>query len=188
MVIRHDFFEDRVEKLFHLADTIEAIFTDAGLDYRIVGGLAVYLYVESAAPDAGRLTRDIDIVVRREDLQKIASAAEKHNFSLRHAAGVDMLVNNHEPSARGAVHLVFSGEKVRADYLTDVPPLGQQQVLRGLRLLPLDDLIQMKLTSYRLKDQTHLRDLLDAGLVDDNMESRLSPPLAERLTRIRNLE
>ena len=48
------FFEKRVEQLFDLAGRVEAAFAAAGLDYRVIGGLAVYLYVEEAEPDAGR--------------------------------------------------------------------------------------------------------------------------------------
>jgi hypothetical protein len=53
------FFEKRVEQLFDLAGRVEAAFAAAELEYRVIGGLAVYLYVEEAEPDAGRLTRDI---------------------------------------------------------------------------------------------------------------------------------
>ena len=63
------FFEKRVEDLFALASRVEQAFDAAGLEYRVVGGLATYLYVEEREPDAGRLTKDIDIVVRREDLE-----------------------------------------------------------------------------------------------------------------------
>ena len=81
----------------------------------MVGGLATYLYVESVEPDAGRLTRDIDIAVRREDLERIVKAVEPFGLKDRHVAGVDMLIEGGEP-ARRAVHLVFTGEKVRAEY------------------------------------------------------------------------
>jgi hypothetical protein len=70
------FFEERFEDLFNLAQRVEAAFAAAGLEYRVVGGLATYLYVEEAEPDAGRLTKDIDIAVRREDLQAIAEAVK----------------------------------------------------------------------------------------------------------------
>jgi hypothetical protein len=70
------FFEERVKNLFNLAERVEKAFSAARLEYRVVGGLAAYLYVEQVEPDAGRLTKDIDIVVRREDLEKIAKAAE----------------------------------------------------------------------------------------------------------------
>jgi hypothetical protein len=39
----------------------------------------------------------------------------------------------------------------------------------------------MKLTSFRDKDRTHLRDMLEVGLIDDSWKARLPEPLAERL-------
>lgn len=39
----------------------------------------------------------------------------------------------------------------------------------------------MKLTSFRDKDRTHLRDLLDVGLIDASWCQRLVPELAARL-------
>jgi hypothetical protein len=44
----------------------------------VVGGLAAYLYVENVEPDAGRLTKDIDILVRREDLSRIREAVSDY--------------------------------------------------------------------------------------------------------------
>ena len=73
-VLVTSFFETRVEQLFDLAQRIEQVFAAAGLEYRVVGSLAAYLYVEEQDPDAGRLTRDIGVVVRREELPKIAKA------------------------------------------------------------------------------------------------------------------
>jgi len=37
------FFEKRVEPLFDLAGRVEAAFAAAGIEYRVIGGLAVYL-------------------------------------------------------------------------------------------------------------------------------------------------
>ncbi len=109
------FFEQRVENLFNLAERVEAAFAAAGLEYRVAGGLAAYLYVEEVEPDAGRLTRDIDITVRRADLERIAKAVEPFGLQYRHVAGVDMLVQAGGPSARRAVHLIFTGERVRPE-------------------------------------------------------------------------
>src|SRR4051812_34959299 len=81
MLVTNAFFEERVEQLFDLAALVERIFSSAGLDYRVVGGLATYLYVEEVEPDAGRLTRDIDVAVRRVDLDRIAQAAESFGFA-----------------------------------------------------------------------------------------------------------
>ena len=181
----NSFFEERVEQLFNLANRVDRAFRAAGLDYRVVGGLATYLYVEEAEPDAGRLTKDIDILVRREDLDQIARAVEPLGLKYRHVAGVDMLVQIGEPSARRAVHMVFAGEKVRPEYPEPVPPLGHSAKLRGIHLVPLIDLVRMKLTSLRLKDQTHLQDLDEAGLITPDIETGLSPVLRERLAEVR---
>lgn len=187
-VFVNSFFEKRVEQLFDLAEAIERIFASAGLEYRVVGGLATYLYVEQAEPDSGRLTKDVDIAVRREDLQKIARAAEQFGLEYRHAAGVDMLVHAAQPSARRAVHLVFTAEKVRPDYPEKTPELGPPVTLQGVRLMPLADLVRMKLTSFRAKDEAHLKDLDDARLITSEIESHLSEVLRERLARMRSRE
>ena len=179
------FFEERVEQLFSLAELVERIFSSAGLEYRLVGGLAAYLYVEEVEPDAGRLTKDIDVIVRRQDLQRISDAAQAFGFEHRHVAGVDMLVRSAEPSARRAVHLVFTGEKVRPEYPESAPELGSFRTVRGLRLIPLADLVRMKLTSFRASDEAHVKDLDEAGLITPEIEAGLSSVLADRLAQVR---
>ncbi|MGA3028656.1 MAG: hypothetical protein ABSF98_28250 [Bryobacteraceae bacterium] len=184
-VFVNTFFEKRVNQLFDLAERIEAAFSSSGIEYRIVGGLAVYLYIEEIEPDAGRLTKDIDIAVRREDLQKIAKAVEPFGLQLRHVAGVDMLVQTAEPLARRAVHLVFAGEKVREEYAEPAPQIGPGRRLRGIPLIPLADLVCMKLTSFRARDEAHLKDLDDAGLITPEIEAGLATILRERLAQVR---
>ena len=179
------FFEKRVDQLFDLAALVEKVFASAGLEYRVVGGLAAYLYVEEAEPDAGRLTKDIDIAVRRADLDKIKQAVEAFGLQYRHVAGVDMLIQTGAPSARRSVHMIFSGEKVRPDYPEPTPELGPSRTVKGIRLAPLGDLVRMKLTSFRTRDETHLKDLDDAGLITPDIEADLSPVLKERLAQVR---
>ena len=180
------FFEERLERLFDLAQVVEKLFTAAGLDYRVVGGLAAYLYVEEAQPDAGRLTRDIDIVARRQDIDAIAAAAPAFGLEYRHVAGVDMLVQAADPSARRAVHIVFSGEKVREAYPEPTPEIGICRILHGVRLTPLADLVRMKLSSFRLKDQVHLQDLDEAGLITPEIEGGLGDAHRTRLAEVRS--
>ena len=182
------FFEKRVEQLFDLAGRVEAAFAAAGLEYRVIGGMAVYLYVEEAEPDAGRLTRDIDIAVRREDLDRIARAVEPFGMEYRHSAGVDMLVQTGAASARRAVHMIFTGEKVRPNYPEPVPDIGPCRILQGVRLVPLADPVRMKLTSFRAKDETHLKDLDEAGLIAPEIEAGLPETLRARLVQVRARE
>jgi hypothetical protein len=184
-VFVNSFFEKRVEQLFELAGVVERIFVSAGLNYRVVGGLAAYLYVEEREPDAGRLTKDIDIAVRREDLAAIAKAAETFGLQYRHVAGIDMLVQKGQPSARRAVHMIFTGEKVREDYPEATPAFGNFRTFHGIRVVSLGDLVRMKLSSFRLKDQMHLKDLDEAGLITNDIEGELSPVHRERLGAVR---
>ncbi len=49
------------------------------------------------------------------------------------------------------------------------------------RVVALESLVRMKLTSFRDKDRMHLRDFLEVGLIDANWIERFSPELAARL-------
>jgi len=44
--------------------------------------------------------------------------------------------------------------------------------------------VQMKLTSFRDKDRTHLRDLIGVGSIDQSWTARLPPELAARLQQL----
>ena len=99
-----------------------------------------------------------------------------------------MLVQTAEPSARRAVHMIFTGEKVRAKYPEPAPVIGPCRTLRGIRLVPLADLVRMKLTSFRSKDETHLKDLDEAGLITPEIEAGLSETLCARLAQVRARE
>ena len=54
------------------------------------------------------------------------------------------------------------------------------------KILTLRALVQIKLTAFRDKDRTHLRDLLDVGLIDDTWGKLYPPELAERLQLLVN--
>jgi hypothetical protein len=183
----NSFFEKRLEQILELASLVDKALSAARVEYRVVGGLATYLYVEEANPDAGRLTRDIDIAVQRPDLDRIAQAVRPFGLEYRHAAGLDMLIQVGEP-ARRAVHLVFTGEKVRPHYSEPVPELGSSHTIQGIHLIALPDLVRMKLTSFRAKDEAHLKDLDEAGLITPEIVAALSPVLLERLVQVRSRE
>jgi len=97
-----------------------------------------------------------------------------------------MLVDAAQPKARSAVHLVFVGEKVRADYPEAVPELSPAaETPEGILLAPVADLVRMKLTSFRLKDKVHLQDLDGVGLITPEIEAQLPGVLRARLRELR---
>jgi hypothetical protein len=82
------------------------------------------------------------------------------------------------------VHVVFSGEKVRPEYLLPVPDVTDTEQTPEFRLLNLEPLVRMKLTSFRRKDQVHLLDLAEVGLVDESWVTRVPAELKERLQEL----
>lgn len=181
-------YDTHVEQLFERVRQLHKCFGAAGIPYRIVGGLAVFFHVSERDPVRGRVTADVDAGVRRDDLPRIVEAARQEGWSYRRVAGVDMLVDEERPRARSAVHLVFLNERVRPEYLESVPASAPVMTSEGILLASVADLVQMKLTSYRLKDRVHIQDLDSVGLITPEMEAKLSKPLKQRLAEIRATE
>jgi hypothetical protein len=144
--------------------------------------------VQQKDPLAARMTRDIDVAIHRRDLAAVAEAGQAYGFEYRHAAGVDMLVDRLAPERRSAVHFVFAGEKVRPEYPEPVPPFSVAiRTAEGLLLAPVSDLVRMKLTSFRLRDQVHLKDMDTVGLITPEIEASLPELLLARLHHLRTL-
>ena len=57
-------------------------------------------------------------------------------------------------------------------------------VAEDFRILSLEALVKMKLNSFRRKDQVHLLDLLEVGLIDQSWLPRLQPEQATRLQQL----
>ncbi len=181
--------DKHVEQLFDVMRRLHSALTEARIEYRIIGGMAIFLQISERNHDAARLTRDVDVAVDRNDLQRIAKAAGAFGFRYRHVAGVDMLVDAKEPKARSAVHLVFVREKVRREYLEPVPGFTKPTVTKeGILLAPVADLVRMKLTSFRLKDRLHLLDMDSVDLITPEIEQGLPEALRDRLDQVRKEE
>jgi hypothetical protein len=156
----------------------------ARIAYAVAGGNAVAAWVSRVDEAAVRNTQDVDIILRRADLPAARAALEQAGFVYRHAASIDMFLDGPDAKARDAVHIVFASEKVRPDYATAVPDVSESEETETFRLVSLEALVRMKLTSFRDKDRVHLRDLIDVGLVDASWLNRLPSPLQPRLQEI----
>ena len=85
--------------------------------------------------------------------------------------------------------MVFTGEKVRPEYLEPVPGFSEPtRTAEGILVAPVADLVHMKLTSFRLKDQVHIQDMDSVGLITPEIENSLSAALRERLEKVRAIE
>jgi hypothetical protein len=184
-------FEERVFELIGTLQKLSVPLERAGVPHELVGGLAVFLHVENADSTHSSLTRDIDVMILREDLPRVVAIAEENGFRFRHSSGLDMLLYGDTNSARNAVHLLFTGEKVKAAQLEPHPTI--RPVRTGLHgqdflVIPVGDLVRMKLSSNRDKDRVHIRGMEAAGLITKAVEDGLSEDLGARLRHVRETE
>lgn len=153
----------------------------AGVAYAVIGGNAVAAWVGKVDQAAVRFTQDVDLLIRRDDLAPAKAALEAAGFIYRHVAGVDLFLDGPNAAARDAVHVIFAGEKVRPQYVLPAPDVLECEQSEAFKVLRLDALVRMKLTSFRDKDKTHLRDMLEVGLIDASWLAKFPAELAPRL-------
>lgn len=156
----------------------------AAIPYAVVGGNAVAAWVSEVDEAAVRNTQDVDILLRRADLDRAKEALAGVGFIYRHSSGIDMFLDGRGAKARDAVHVVFAGEKVRKEYAAPAPDVDEFKTTPTCRVLNLDALVRMKLTSFRDKDRTHVRDLIGVGLIDRTWIQQLPPELGARLQEL----
>jgi hypothetical protein len=170
-----------VEKVRARLDRAVAALEGAGIPYAVAGGNAVAAWVSRVDEEAVRNTRDVDIVLRRSDLDRAKTALGAAGFVFRHVKNVDMFLDGPNAKARDAIHVVFAGEKISPDYVAPAPDVTEADVSGPFHVVDLEPLVRMKLTSYRLKDRVHLLDMIDVGLIDGTWPSRFPGELADRL-------
>jgi hypothetical protein len=170
-----------VEKVRERLLRATAALESAQIPYAVAGGNAVAVWVTRVDESAVRNTRDVDILIRRSDLDAVKSALLGAGFEYKHTADLDLFLDGPGARPRDAVHIIFAGEKVRPDELLPNPEVTESVPSDRFRVLDLEALVRIKLTAYRDKDRTHLRDLLDVGLLDAGWCRRYPAELAGRL-------
>lgn len=156
----------------------------AGVPYAVAGGNAVAAWVSRVDTAAVRNTQDVAILLNRSDLDRAKTALEAAGFVYRHVGGIDVFLDGPNAKPRDGVHIVFAGEKVRPHEPAANPSVDDSEADALFRVLSLQALVQIKLTAYRDKDRTHLRDLIEVGLIDATWLDRLPAELAARLKTI----
>ncbi|MBX9791580.1 MAG: hypothetical protein K2Y37_21880 [Pirellulales bacterium] len=168
------------DRLRRAAQALES----AGIPYAVAGGNAVAAWVSEVDEAAVRNTQDVDLLIRRGDFERSKLALAAAGFVYRHSSGIDMFLDGPEAKARDAVHILFANERVRADCTQLAPDVDEVKPTSTFRVLDLPALLRMKLTSFRRKDQVHVLDLIEVGLVDASWVPRLPGELGARLQEL----
>ena len=169
-------------------ERITKILTEANVSFAVIGGMGVNAHLLASQNRAHTFaTRDVDLLVQRDDLPAITQAAETAGYRARKMMGGFMLLRQGQQPAE-AIHLVFSGEKSRSDNPLPHPPIRpEQKEVFGISIpvAELGDLVRMKLNSFRPKDVAHLEILDACGLITPQMEQQLPSILNDRLVEAR---
>ena len=89
---------------------------------------------------------------------------------------------NGKPSQ--GIHVLFAERKVRSEYATATPSIDQAVDIEGRSIVELATLVEMKLNRFRRKDQTHLMDMIQIGLIDSTWPGRFAKNLGDRLQEL----
>jgi hypothetical protein len=174
-----------VEKVRNRLLCVTVTLEQAGVGYAVVGEQAVAAWVASVDEAAVRNTQDVDVLLARADFQRARQALEAAGFVYQRVLDVDCFLDGPDAKPRDAVHVVFADEKVRPGDAIPTPGVAlAERFPSGMNVVSLDALVRMKLTSFRRKDQMHLIDMIDVGLIGEQTLAGLPELLAERLREL----
>jgi len=186
--------ERYMETLKAKAKAISEALREAGVPHAVVGGLSVAAHVARVDETAVRNTRDLDILLNRADLGRVAEVLKPLGYTQRKVLGVTAFVpkagTGRKRRFAEGIHVVFANERVRPEYVCPAPALTKDAVIRareGYACLALKDLVRMKLTSHRLKDQVHIQDLLGMKLISGRVRQSLETELLARLRQVEQI-
>ena len=170
-----------VEKVRERLERACRALEESQVPYAVIGGHAVAAWVATIDDGAVRNTRDVDLLLREEDLSRAAEALLRVGFHRDAVMGITVFLDGPDGKPSQGIHVLLAGRKVRESYATPAPDTDEVMLINGKRIVDLSELVGMKLNSYRRKDQTHLLDLIGVGLISKSWPARFPPPLAERL-------
>jgi hypothetical protein len=174
-----------VQRVEELLRRVTGALAQAGMPHAIIGGNAVAAWVSAVDPDAVRATKDVDLLIRRSDFERIARVLKPVGLVPAEVLGVSMFVDEKDPSPKTGVHVLFANEPIRPDDPCPAPDVDRSRIgVLGYRIVELPELVQMKLLAFRLRDQTHLVDMFSVGLIDASWKERLPPELQARFEQV----
>lgn len=173
-----------VEKVRQRLLRTSEILTKAEIPFAVVGGNAVAAWVSRVDEAAVRNTQDVDILIRREDFDRVKEAMEAAGFVYGKSMNVDFFLDGPDAKIRDSVHLLFASEHVKVNDPIKTPDISRIDQTGQFPVVELEALVAMKLVAFRDKDRTHLRDMIGIELIDATWPARFPETLGERLQQL----
>ena len=113
-----------------------------------------------ANADYVRTTKDVDVCMRRVDLERAAIALKPHGFELTEVKGIPMFFDGSDATPKQAVHIVLAEDPV--------PDIGEgvRDETFHWKRVELDRLLTMKMIANRAHDHVHVMNLYRSGAID----------------------
>jgi hypothetical protein len=124
--------------------------------------------------------------LNESDLEQATAALSQVGFVRDRVMDVIVFLDGPDGKPSQGIHILLAGRKVKESYISASPQVDQSQMIDGKRIVNLTELIRMKLNSFRDKDRTHLRDMIQVGLIDPTWPERLELELGLRLQELMN--
>lgn len=158
-----------------------AALNGAQIPYAVIGGNAVAAWVATIDDGAVRNTRDVDLLLSEMDLDRATAALQAVGFVRDSVMDVIVFLDGPNGKPSQGLHILLADRKVKPEYASPTPDVQQVVEMNRKKIVALPALVEMKLNSYRRKDQTHLMDMIQIGLIDASWPSRFPPSLSQRL-------
>jgi hypothetical protein len=149
---------------------------ELGIDYAIVGGMAMFLH------GFRRFTEDVDILVTRDGLQRIHDEIEGRGF----VPTFEKSKNLRDSESRVKIEFLVAGQfpgTGRPGPVSFPDPSHVTVVLEGLKVLNLEKLMELKLASSRgagrRKDLGDAQELMRSLKLPLEFRERIDPSLRE---------
>jgi hypothetical protein len=163
ILIGERFMLDLLQQARDLSEALKS----SHIPFAVIGGLAVRAYVGKVDPSAMMTTRDIDVLMRRDDLEGAKRALARLGYAYRVVMGTPAFIP-HGKKFRDGIHVLVAGDKPRPGAQYPAPDLDEaalEDSPEGFPVIDLNRLVFLKLGSYRPKDVAHLQDFAELGLL-----------------------
>ncbi len=167
------------QRLIRVVEALEK----AEIPFAVCGGWAVAGWVAEIDEHATRSTRDVDILLRRVNLDAAIAALEPYDFYFQEVNGVPLFLDGPEGIPSMGVHILWANEKIRKSDLLPVPDVEPTFTNESHPYPRVNfyGIVLMKLLAWRLHDQAALYDMIRVGILKEDFVEEFEGELRERL-------
>ena len=162
-----------------------ALWTEAHVPYAVAGGNAIAAWVSRVDEAAVRNTQDAPIrFCAARIFPRPAKLWSKPDLFIVTSRALTYFSTGRMRRRVTPFTLFLPPKKSARIMQRPCRMFPNPEATETFRLLSLNALVRMKLTSFRDKDRVHLRDLMDVGLVDAGWLEKVPPTLRSRLQEL----